>query len=34
MIGKLTEVKPKSNELKLLINSRPVTVILDTGSPI
>ncbi len=37
LIGKLTEVKPKSNdtvELKMKLNGRPVTVILDTGSPI
>ena len=37
MIGKLTEVKPKSNdtvELKIKLNGKPVTVILDTGSPI
>ncbi len=37
LIGKLTEVKPKSNdtiELKLKLNGRPVNLILDSGSPI
>ena len=37
IIGKLTEVKPKSNdtiELKMKLNGRPINVILDTVSPI
>ena len=37
LIGKLTEVKPKSNdtiELKMKLSGRLVNVILDTGSPI
>ncbi len=37
LIGKLTEVIPKSNdtiELKMKLNGEPVNVILDTGSPI
>ena len=37
LIGKLTQVKPKSNdtiELKMKLNGRPILVILDTGSPI